>query len=145
VIVVDATKSPERAAWRAWRRRLQGAVTRTLASPTPAATWKEALPSLNAAAERAVRLAHEHEFHVRGRSTTPTMFNEVLAERAQAQELVALIMGPKRCVQILYTAGVSFERAMQLLELVGPAVADALAFADVFNVIRLEDETRGAA
>jgi len=146
MIVVDTTRrNPARAAWRSWRRRLQGVLTRTLASAAPLETWTQAVPTLNAAAEAAMRAQLEHEYHARGRSMPAGAYEALRDERAKVQPIVAVTMGPQRCVEILCYAGVDFPRALRLLEVVGAAVSEVIAFADVIDVVLLDDESRGAA
>jgi hypothetical protein len=143
--VIDARRNPARAAWRVWRRRLQGVVMRTLASAAPREAWSASLPALAAAAEAARRAQLAHEHHRRGRDMDAAAYDSVRAERSKIEPVIAAIMGPRRCVQILGIAGVDLERAMRLLELVGPSVSEALAFTDVVDVMLLDDDRRGAA
>jgi hypothetical protein len=146
MIVIDGRRDPARAAWRSWRRRLQGAISRTLASSTPAETWSQALPALNAAADAAKRAQLAHQFHQHGRDSDDDMLTRICAGRVEPEAIVAATMGPKRCVQILMHAGVDFDRAFRLVERVGASVSAALAFADVPSVVVLDDEgERGAA
>lgn len=145
--VIDATRDHSRPMWRAWRRRLHGAIARTLISSTPRETWSQSLPALAAAAEKAMRAGIAHEFHSRGRDMMPdSEYEGIRAQRAEIEPMIAAVMGPRRCAQILERAGIDLDRAARLLELVGPSVSDALAFLDVVDVVMLDGgSARGAA
>lgn len=143
--VIDATRNSARPLWRSWRRRLQGAITRTIASSTPRETWRRELPALDRAADAAMRAQLEHQYHEHGRDADNETINAFREGRAEAEALMAATMGPKRCVQILVHAGVDFERAMQLLEAVGPDATKAIGFADVIDIVVLDEEARGAS
>jgi hypothetical protein len=145
--VIDATRDRSRPLWRAWRRRLHGAIARTLTSSAPVETWRASLPALANAAETAMRANLEYEFHSRGREMMPrSEYEGIREQRAELEPVIASVMGPKRIAAILDRAGVDIERTARLLELVGTSVADALAFLEVMDVVMLDDgSARGAA
>lgn len=145
MIIVDARRDRTQQPWRRWRRRLHGAVERALRSPTPATTWRAELPALAAAGEQAMRATLDQKLLEHGRDPEAAWVQRHRAVRAEAEVIVAATMGPARAAKLLAAAGIDLDRAMRLVELVGPAVADAVAFLDVLDVLQLDGRVRGAA
>ena len=144
--VIDATRDHSRPLWRAWRRRLHGAIARTLISSSPRETWRKELPALLTAAEAARRAALQHEMHQHRRDPDPAWLDETAVLRVDAEEYAGATMMIGRAVYILGVSGIDRDRAMRLCADVGPAVVAALAWLDVVDVVMLGDEgARGAA
>jgi hypothetical protein len=146
VKVIDARRDPSQPIWRKWKRCTHGAVVCTLAAPSPRQAWARALPRLSKIADDGMRLAAEHQFHLRGSEMQPAAYESVREQRAQIVPVIAETMEEWRIADLLGRAGVDLERAVRLIDAVGAeAAAQAVAFLDVIDVLLLDDEARGAA
>ena len=143
---IDATRKPSHAAMRAARRRLLGMADRASRSTDPTATWRQDMPALAAAADKAQRELLIAELHRHGRDPGAEWLDAHLQDRATAVQYAAATMSPATAAQILARAGVELRRAVKLVMAVGPSVADAIAWLSVVDLIAIDDAgERGAA
>jgi len=145
MIVVDATTEAAQRLWRSWRRRLHGAVTRTLSSASRAETWRASLPALHDAEVRAVREQLRKQHHGYGRDVTEERIDDIIADQEAGKHIAAATMRPARACALLVEAGIDRPRAIELVMSLGTAVIEAIAFLEVVTLVELDDTARGAA
>jgi hypothetical protein len=141
--VIDAGRNTAAPLLRRWKGRLRHAVTATITSATPVATWAAHLPVLAADARRARRASLRLQLRRAGRDPDDAWFDVREAERELAEQLLPL--DAERVVELLVVVGVPAEMAVRLLDVVPVELAvRAVAWVDIVDVIVLDD-ARGVA